>query len=363
MSITLDGTLGITSPTYGGNTTAEYSVPVTAFKNRIINGIGRIEQRGVGTAVSGTYGPDRWQLQFGGTGITGAVASSTGFDPSGWHFFIQSQTAKASLASTDFLMCLQPIEGFNVADLQWGTSSAKTITISFIAAASVAGNYTVWIRNGTFNRSYCSLVAMSTATASYSVTIPGDTTGTWAIDNTTGLQLGFTLASGTTLTTTGNTWTAGNFVAATGQSNGAAVLNQYINLTNVQLEVGSTATSFDYRPYGTELALCQRYLPVVGLSGSDYFTGLSSATTAGYITIPYKISARVAATGITTGTVSSMTVTNGGASPIALTALIFNNSGTESGIVQFTVAAGLTLGQATLFNANAQKILFTGCEL
>ena len=231
--------------------------------------------------------------------------------------------------------------------------------------SSLTGSFGGSITNGAENRSYPFTYSIPVANTwtTISITIAGDTTGTWTTNNTSGLELNFGLGVGSTYSGTAGAWAGTNYLSATGAVSVVGTNAATFYITGVQLEKGTTATSFDYRPYGTELALCQRYLPVVGLSGSDYFTGLSSATTAGYITIPYKISARVVATGITTGTVSSMTVTNGGASPIALTALIFNNSGTESGIVQFTVAAGLTLGQATLFNANAQKILFTGCEL
>ena len=104
--------------------------------------------------------------------------------------------------------------------------------------------------------------------------------------------MGITLASGSTFTTTGNAWTAGNFVAATGQSNGAAVLNQYINLTNVQLEVGSTATSFDYRPYGTELQLCQRYYNGISM----LMAGYTQATVSNYYYIYLTVNMRTTPT-------------------------------------------------------------------
>jgi hypothetical protein len=233
----------------------------------------------------------------------------------------------------------------------------------------VAGNYSVFIRNGAINRSYCSLVAMTVGNATYSITIPGDTTGTWAIDNTTGLQLGFTLASGSTFTTTGNAWTAGNFIAATGQSNGAAVLNQYINLTNVQLEVGSTATSFDYRPYGTELALCQRYLPTynyVGGAGGGTITGQCISTTQAVIPIPFSVFARTIATGISISASTDFLTTTSAGGVVTTTAVAFNTSNAlNGGTVLITVASGLVAGNATNFGAGTvnAKLQFTGCEL
>jgi hypothetical protein len=91
------------------------------------------------------------------------------------------------------------------------------------------------------------------------VTIAGDTTGTWLTTNGVGIYLQFSLGTGATISNTAGAWVAGNFPSATGAGSIVGTNGATFYITGVQLEKGSTATSFDYRPYGTELALCQRY--------------------------------------------------------------------------------------------------------
>jgi hypothetical protein len=115
--------------------------------------------------------------------------------------------------------------------------------------------------NSGFNRSYPFTYTISAAnTFEYkTVTIAGDTSGTWLTDNGVGLRLIFSLGAGSTYLGTAGAWSGSYFAGATGQTNIIATNGATFYITGVQLEKGSTATSFDYRPYGTELALCQRY--------------------------------------------------------------------------------------------------------
>jgi hypothetical protein len=155
--------------------------------------------------------------------------------------------------------------------LGWGTASAKSITISFWVKASITGTYTVAIRNGGNNRSYRAPYSITTANTweQKIITAPGDTTGTWLTDNGTGIRLGFTLGAGADFIDTGNTWSALEDFAATGQTQWIATNGATFYITGVQLEPGSVATPFERRSYGQELALCQRYFEVFNSSASS----------------------------------------------------------------------------------------------
>jgi len=257
----------LTAPALGtpasGILTSCTGVNYNGFKNRIINGAMVVDQRNSGGAVTPSAVTQIVTDRFGaiGTQASKLTYQQVSDAPAG---FVNSTkitvaTAATPSASDQFRFC-QIIEGFNVADLGFGTASAQTITVSFQAKASIAGTYSAALWNGANGRSYVTTVSLTTSWAAYSFTVSGDTTGTWATGNTIGFELIFDLGGGSTWTTsTLNAWQASNFFKASGSvslvSNAAATLN----ITGVQLEKGSTATSFDYRPYGTELALCQRY--------------------------------------------------------------------------------------------------------
>ena len=267
MAITLDGTSGITTPTYAGTVTAEYSVPVTAFKNRIINGGMQIDQRNAGasvtvTAVPSQYTLDRWNAILSVTSkysvqqITVAGATL----PFTTAMLITSLSAYSVGASEAFGF-RQSIEGLNVADLQWGTASAKTVTLSFWVYSSLTGTFGGSIANSGFTRAYPFSYSIPVANTwtNISVTIAGDTTGTWLTTNGQGLNITWGLGYGSSLSGTSGVWNAGTAFMPTGATSVVSTNGATFYITGVQLEKGTTATSFDYRPYGTELALCQRY--------------------------------------------------------------------------------------------------------
>jgi len=264
MTITLDGTSGITSP--NETITGSLNTPNTfGFKNRIINGGMVIDQRNAGASVSingtSSYVTDRFKITSSGGGIISASRSTTA--PTGFVNSLSStvSTADSSIASSDLYVIDQIIEGFNTADLGFGTASASTVTLSFWVRSSVTGTYGVRICNGSFNRTYVSTYAINSANTweQKSITIAGDTTGTWTTDNSSGIAVSWDLGSGTNWNGTGNAWQAGNVLRTSGCVNWIANAGATFYITGVQLEKGSTATSFDQRAYGTELALCQRY--------------------------------------------------------------------------------------------------------
>jgi hypothetical protein len=278
MSIVLNGTTGITTPTYGGAVAAEYIAPVTSFKNRIINGAMQIDQRNAGASVSVTsvsqqYPVDRFQVQSATDGTITAQKSTVA--PTG---FINSllctvSVVDSSLAAGQIARIRHKIEGLNVADLGWGTANAQPVTFSFTVRSSVTGTFGGYVINSASNRSYPFSFVINSANTfeQKTITIQGDTSGTWLTTTGVGLEVGISLGAGSTFLGTANTWAGAEYFSVSGATNLMATLNATFYITGVQLEKGSTATSFDYRPYGTELALCQRYYETsinAGVSGT-----------------------------------------------------------------------------------------------
>jgi hypothetical protein len=258
------------SVSYGGDsiTFADGSVTSsgwTGFKNRIINGSMRINQReggaGANTANNGAaYCLDRWQIEDSTDGVfTGTQSTDV---PTGQGFTnslkITVTTTDTSIASNQYATFTQHIEGNHIADLNWGTASASAITISFWVKSSVTGTYTCMLRNFDGSRMYVQGFAINSSnTWEYkTIVIPGDVTGTWLTTNSRGISLQIMLAHGGT---TGSGWSAGVAAVVSGQVNFMATVNNELYITGVQLEKGSTASSFEHRSYVTELNLCHRY--------------------------------------------------------------------------------------------------------
>jgi hypothetical protein len=276
------------------NTQSQY----TGFKNRIINGAMVIDQRNAGASITPstnlTYSLDRWVA-----GMTNAslysVQQNAGSvtPPTGFANYLGVTTVSAYVVAAGEVMSIQQrIEGFNMADFAWGTANAKTVTLSFQVYSSLTGTFGGSIKNSASNRTYPFSYSVSVANTwtAVSITIPGDTTGTWLTTNGVGLILSYSLGCGTTFSTTGGAWVAGNYVSVTGAVSIVATLGATLYITGVQLEVGSTATSFDYRPYGTELVLCQRYYEVMNSSLDAAFN--TSVTSTNYATWLFKVEKR-----------------------------------------------------------------------
>ena len=257
----------------GGNTATINSMTPTAdslqgFRNRIINGDMRIDQRNAGASITVNNSNinrsvDRWW----GTGTASdgvyTMARSTSTPPTGFTNFLRVTvtTADASIGASNTYYMGSTIEGFNVSDLGFGSANAKTITISFLVRSSVTGTFSGSLLNGAENRSYPFTFAISAANTweTKSVTIAGDTTGTWATDNTAGMVLTFDLGNGSNWRATAGSWVGAGEYGATGAVTLISTLNATFDVTGVQLEVGSVATPFERRDYGTELSRCQRY--------------------------------------------------------------------------------------------------------
>jgi hypothetical protein len=260
--------IGFTVQAYSPELTTYASTGV-GMRNRIINGAMQIAQRPISVLASGTgntFGLDRWALRTT-SGSATITMSRSGVSPEGFtnSLICTVTTADASLGATELTALFQKIEGFNVSDLGWGTANAKPITISFRVRSSLTGTYGVGVQNDAGNRSYPSTFVINTADTweTKTITIEGDTTGTWNLgSSSTAIYLWFSLGAGSTLIGTANTWAAADYRGTTGQINWTGTSGATFYITGVQLEKGSTATSFDYRPYSTEFAFCQRYYEV-----------------------------------------------------------------------------------------------------
>ena len=239
---------------------------LSGMRNKIINGAMVIDQRNAGAAVTptadATYTLDRWKARLTQSSKYSVQQDSSANTVAGFTSSLKVTSLSAySVSASDFFVIQQVIEGFNVADLGFGTANAKTITISFWVRSSLTGTFGGSVYNDGGSRNYPFTYTISSANTweQKSITIAGDTTGTWLTNSGAGLQLQIGLGVGSTYSGTAGAWAATNYLSATGATSVVGTNGATFYITGVQLEVGSTATSFDYRPYTTELQLCQRY--------------------------------------------------------------------------------------------------------
>ena len=237
------------------------------FQNRIINGAMVIDQRNAGASGTATgYTIDRWV--FGATLSTkgtwqqnaGAITPPTGFKN---YLGFTSNSAYTPLTG-DVFSFYQVIEGFNSADLDWGTANAKTVTVSFWVRSSLTGTFGGALSNTTRSNPFSFTINAANTWEYKTVTVAGDTSGTWGSTNNAGIFLFMTFGAGSTYQGTAGTWATADYRTVTGAVNTVGTNGATFYITAVQLEVGSTATSFDYRSIGTELELCLRYFHFIG---------------------------------------------------------------------------------------------------
>ena len=325
------------------------------FRNRIINGAMMIDQRNAGASVSisaSGYPVDRFQGIASGGGVFSGQQSSTAPDGFTNSTVLTVTTADSSIAATDYYAFEQNIEGYNVADLGFGTANAASVTLSFWIRSSITGTYSFALMNSDRSRSYIATYTVNSANTweQKNITIAGDTTGTWLKTNGLGLRARFDLGSGSNRNGTAGSWASTDTWRTSGSVNWIATNGATFYITGVQLEKGSTATSFDYRPYGTELALCQRYYYRVthstGYSGNKYGAGVFDGTTSFSAYIAFPVTMRTYPTG-NNSTASDWGGYSGGvyaASAISISSVLY------SGQVNLTVS-GATAGQGGLLRA------------
>jgi hypothetical protein len=250
----------------GGLTVANLNGgPLAGTRNRIINGDMRIDQRSAGASgtANGVYTVDRWNF---GSAVASKLTWGQNYNsltpPAGFTTYMGYKTTTAyTVGASEFFLHTQEIEGYNVSDLAFGTASAKSFTISFWVNSSLTGTFGVTFLNSAQNRCYPATYTISSAnTWEYkTITIAGDTSGTWLTTNGKGLTVIFGLGVGSTYSGTAGSWQSSTLSGATGATSVVGTLNATWNITGVQLEPGTVATPFERRSYGQELALCQRY--------------------------------------------------------------------------------------------------------
>ena len=360
MAVSLVST-GVTFPDNSTQTTAATGF---GFKNRIINGAMVIDQRNAGASVtvnsSGNfYACDRFvatgQTADGVFTIQQSTTAPTGFKNS---LVATVTTADASIGASQYYIPIwQKIEGLNVSDLGWGTANAASVTLSFWVRSSVTGTFGGAIQNSAQDRSYPFSYTINSANTweQKTVTIAGDTSGTWLTTNGVGLGVLWSIGVGSTLSGAAGAWAGAAYLSATGATSIMGTVGNTFYITGVQLEKGSTATSFDYRPYSTELQLAQRYYAKLQ-SGTASFvsfgSGLGFATTGISTYIKYPVTMR------STPTLNISTVAaNDGTTNFAITAVSSSYLGLDSGLQQFT-SSGLTQFRPYILVGNASNAAY-----
>jgi hypothetical protein len=350
------------------------------MKNRLINGSMTIDQRNAGASKTITdtgaitYTLDRW-FGYGSAASKFSVQQNAGSvtPPNGFSNYLGvTSLAATTVASGDLYFIGQYLEGFNTSDLGFGTANAKTVTLSFWVRSSLTGTFGGTLENSATNRSYPFTYTITSAnTWEYeTITIAGDTSGTWiGATSGIGIRVFFGIGVGTTYSGTAGSWAAADYRSATGATSVVGTNGATFYITGVQLEVGSSATGFEYRMYTTELQYCQRYLPAFGLANNNLrlpCAGICATANNAYITVNFPVNTRVAPTGISISSATHFTINVDGIASSSITGIAFTApSSVNANRINATGATGLTTGQAAFLDitSTSGQLLFTGCEL
>lgn len=331
-------------------------------RNKIINGAMVIDQRNAGASKlissnTNSYILDRWRIWVYGGDASSATLQQSTLSPEGFINSLQwtVTSADTSLSSGDYHLIAQYIEGFNAADFGWGATNAQPATLSFWVRSSVVGIYGCAVSNETQSRSYPFTYTINAANVweRKVIVIPGDITGTWQKTTSAGILLFWSLGTGSTYQGTPGIWDSSVKLTSVGCLNLMATANATFNITGVQLEVGTVATPFEHRPYGTELALCQRYFYSLLSDGSSngrslgitgVVSGGNTTRAGGFHPVPMRA--------IPTITIAGLRQWDGSAAP-SITGISLSSCTKEALSIDVT-GGGLTDGRAgtVLFQGN-----------
>jgi hypothetical protein len=358
----LDGSNGVTfnDASLQGAAASPY-----VLKNRIINGDMRIDQRNAGASITfndSVFPVDRFRSNVSQSSKmnaqqnAGSVTPPAGFT----NYLGMTSTSAYSVGASDYFDLAQFIEGFNVADLAWGTASAKTVTLSFWVRSSLTGTFGGSVSNSATNRSYVFSYTISAANTweQKSITIAGDTTGTWNTTNGQGILLFFGMGDGASVSGTAGSWGSTFFRNVTGNTSVVGTNGATFYITGVQLEQNTSATPFERRLYGQELANCQRYFQVLGkgLNGSPAYVIFSiltyEAPATAWGTVPLKVTMRTQPTTTYSGTFTTSYGTQG---PLLNDT---NQTGPDNGVIGWAVGSGGATGYSTYLRASNSTAAF-----
>ena len=372
MSIVLNGDTGITTPaeTVSGAVTAATvtatglisgATNYTGFKNRIINGAMVVNQRA--TAVTATaYTVDRFSYNAAQTSKA-TVSQDTSVYPTGFNSSLKVLSSSAyAILTGDYFTIEQPIEGLNCIDLAWGTASAANVTLSFWVRSSLTGTFggAIYAVGGPLSYPFSYTISAANTWEQKTVSIAGPTVGTFVTTNATCFTVCFAIGVGATYSSTAGSWQSSTLRSATGATSVVGTSGATFYITGVQLEKGSTATSFDYRPYGTELALCQRYYWQTG----SPFAGVPAWT---YSTTQFGTTLWHPTTMRTSPTVASVTATTAytfyfNAGSTQFNSVTANNTNVFCADL-YATTSGKTSGQAGFFGISASGNITVSAEL
>jgi hypothetical protein len=358
MTMTLDGSNGVT---FNDTSLQGAAASPYVLKNRLINGDFRIDQRNAGASVTATgvafYTLDRWYTNFSQNSKytiqqnAGSVTPPVGFS----NYLGATSSSAYSIAAGDYFFIEQLIEGFNFSDLNFGTANAKTVTLSFQVYSSLTGTFGGALVNSGQSRSYPFTYSIPTANTwtSISITIAGDTTGTWiGATNGIGCRVRISLGAGSSFSSTAGSWATQNSVSATGATSVVGTNGATFYITGVQLEIGSSATPFERRLYNQELAACQRYY-------QQYDASESAAAGAGIVGVCGSSSA-----GVMSGLLPVAMRTT---ATVAFNNLVLNYGGATVGVSSITtysaqkaVGMDITASSSPMTTGRACVLQFSG---
>jgi len=332
------------------------------LRNRIINGDMRIDQRNAGASVtptSGQYLVDRFYYQATQTSKATAQQNAGAVTPPSGFTNYQGITSSSaySVISSDYFLIRQAIEGYNVSDLAWGTANAATVTLSFWVRSSLTGTFGGAFTNTTGTRWYPFSYTISVANTweQKTITVAGDTSGTWTMGNSAGIQISFNLGAGTTYSGTAGAWTGSTILAPTGAVSVVGTSGATWYVTGVQLEVGTVATPFERQIYNAQLAQCQRYYwKIIPANGVRFSLGYVTTTTTISAIIQYPVEMRAAPSALEqTGTAANYLIAYAATAQACSSVPTFVSASVNSSTYSFTVPSGLTVGQGGQAGSNA----------
>jgi len=326
-------------------------------RNMVINGAMQVAQRGTSfTSTADLYTLDRFAI---GHGTVNAMTVTQETDaPSGFQYSLKVLTGTgASSGAAGYGLLRQAIEGTNMYQLKFGTSDAESVTLSFYVKSSLTGTFAVSIRNQVGNRAFAATYTISSAnTWEYkTVTIAGDTSGTWTADTGIGLHVQFDLGAGSNYDIATGAWTSGsNMFGGESTVKLTETTNATWFLTGLQVEVGSQATPFEHRSFGEELALCQRYYYklIIDSSADSFAVGSNNTTTTSEHNIIFAQTMRANPTAIeTTGTAGDYQIASAGSTTTCSAVPVFVRASLHTAYFRSTVSSGLTTGNASLLRS------------